>query len=97
MTLSQLHVNWNYPTDVRVGVGRIQELPSICHSLGMHAPLLVTDPGLAKLPMIKTALVACQQAKLSIDVFSQIKSNPTGENVCAGVKMFHAGGRFWRW
>ena len=48
--------NWNYPTTVRFGAGRIRELPECCRSLGMERPLLVTDPGLAKLPLVADAL-----------------------------------------
>ena len=48
--------NWNYPTSVRFGVGRIGELPAVCKELGMQRPLLVTDPGLRGLPMIAEAL-----------------------------------------
>ena len=44
--------NWNYPTSIRFGAGRIRELPDACKAVGLKRPLLVTDPGLAKLPMI---------------------------------------------
>ena len=55
-----LRGNWNYPTKVRFGVGRIAELPAACQELGIKRPLIVTDPGLAGLPMIKDALAALQ-------------------------------------
>ena len=48
--------NWNYPPTERFGAGRIRELPECCRSLGMERPLLVTDPGLAKLPLVTDAL-----------------------------------------
>ena len=48
--------NWNYPTSIRFGAGRIKELPDACKAVGLKRPLLVTDPGLAKLPMISDAL-----------------------------------------
>ena len=44
--------NWNYPTSVRFGAGRIAELADACKALGIERPLLVTDPGLARPPMI---------------------------------------------
>jgi hypothetical protein len=43
--------NWNYPTRVRFDAGRIRELPAACRELGVIRPLLVTDPGLAGLPL----------------------------------------------
>ena len=83
--------NWNYPTNIRVGAGRIAELASACQSLGMKAPLLVTDPGLAVLPMVEQALQQCRDSRLRCGLFSAIKSNPTGANVEAGVTAFRDG------
>src|SRR5262249_10180718 len=68
--------NWNYPTKVRFGAGRIAELPDACKELGMQRPLLVTDPGLAALPMIKDALAGLKAAGLGAAVFSDVKGNP---------------------
>ena len=53
--LDRLSARWNYPTSVRFGVGRIAELARACKGLGMSRPLLVTDPGLAALPMDERA------------------------------------------
>ncbi len=72
--------NWNYPTNIKVGAGRIKELAGLCKELGMRSPLLITDPGLASLPMLKEVV-----DNIKCGVFSTIKSNPTGENVQAGV------------
>ncbi|WP_022962693.1 iron-containing alcohol dehydrogenase [Halopseudomonas pelagia] len=84
-------MNWNYPTSVRVGAGRIAELADACKRLGMQAPLLVTDPGLAALPMIDSALQQCRDAGLNAEVFSSIKGNPTGQNVMDGVVVYRVG------
>ena len=75
--------NWNYPTSVRFGCGRIAELPGACRDLGMTRPLLVTDPDLAALPMVAEAVARCADAGLPAAVFSGIKGNPTGANVDA--------------
>ena len=84
-------MNWNYPTSVRVGAGRISELAEACKHLGMQAPLLVTDPGLAALPMIHEALRQCRDAGLNAEIFSSIKGNPTGQNVMDGVLVYRVG------
>jgi alcohol dehydrogenase class IV len=86
-----LRGNWNYPTAVRFGAGRIAELPAACRELGMARPLLVTDPGLADLPMVKDAVANCRTDGLEAGLFSDIKGNPTGANVEAGVAAFRAG------
>ncbi len=82
--------NWNYPTSVRFGVGRIAELPAVCKELGMKRPLLVTDPGLRKLPMIDGALAGLKRAGLGDAVFSDIRPNPVGRNVEDGVACYKA-------
>jgi hypothetical protein len=57
----------------------------------MQNPLLVTDPGLASLPIVAAVISLCRDAGLSIACFSQIKPNPTGANVTDGVAAFLGG------
>ncbi|MBI3451616.1 MAG: iron-containing alcohol dehydrogenase [Rhodospirillales bacterium] len=85
-----LRGNWNYPTSIRFGAGRIKELPDACKAAGMKRPLLVTDPGLAKLPMVAEALKLCADAGLGVALFADVKPNPVAKNVEDGVKMFRA-------
>ncbi|QOR40971.1 iron-containing alcohol dehydrogenase [Billgrantia diversa] len=84
-------MGWNYPASILTGVGRIRDLPEACKALGMGAPLLITDPGLAALPMVQACVQACQEAGLRIAVFSQVKGNPTGRNVLDGMTAFRNG------
>ena len=86
-----LQGNWNYPTALRFGAGRIAELPEACGELGISRPLLVTDPGLADLPMVGEAVASCRAQGLEAGLFSDIKGNPTGDNVDAGVAAFRDG------
>ena len=83
--------NWGYPTSIRFGAGRIRELPDACRELGMNRPLLVTDPGVAALPMAAAAVSACEEAGLGCPVFSDVRPNPVGDNVSDGVAAFRAG------
>ncbi|MFN4170846.1 MAG: alcohol dehydrogenase, partial [Pseudorhodobacter sp.] len=48
--------NWSYPTAIKFGLGRINELADHCRSIGMARPLLVTDKALATLPITGAAL-----------------------------------------
>ena len=43
----KLRGNWNYPTAIRFGAGRIRELPEACLTLNIRRPLIVTDAALA--------------------------------------------------
>lgn len=85
-------MGWNYPAPILTGPGRVRELPGLCRELGMTAPLLVTDPGLAGLPMVRDIVDRALAEGLAIGVFSEIKGNPTGANVLAGVAAFNDGG-----
>ena len=88
----ELKGNWNYPTSIRFGAGRIRELPEACRSLGMRSPLLVTDRGLAALPMIDRAVASCRDAGLPCAVFADIQANPVEKNVSQGVAAYRSGG-----
>ncbi|MBV8740409.1 MAG: iron-containing alcohol dehydrogenase [Sinobacteraceae bacterium] len=88
----ELRGNWNYPTLIRFGAGRIRELPEHCRSLGMQRPLLVTDSGLATLPMVTAAVQSCEAAGLSCVVYSRVQGNPVADNVMYGVATYQAGG-----
>ena len=83
--------NWNYPTAIRFGAGRIAELPDALKSVGIKNPLFVTDAGLINLPVTQTALKLLKDAGIPHGVFSDVKPNPPGENVEAGVAMLRAG------
>ena len=91
MSQECLQANWNYPTSIRVGKGRVKELSEACQALGMQAPLVVTDPGLALLPMVANVLEQCTASGLRVGLFKQIKANPTGENILDGLSAYHEG------
>jgi len=86
--VSRLSGNWNYPTSIRFGAGRIRELPEVCKHLGMRRPLLVTDPGLAALPMVGSAAELCRAAGLSCEIFAKVRGNPVESNVSEGVQAY---------
>ncbi len=89
--MHKLIANWNYPTNISIGAGRISELSVACKDLGIQAPLLITDPGLASLPMISAAVASCNKAGLRCGLFSNIQSNPSGRNIIDGVDAYRAG------
>jgi len=84
--------NWNYPTPIRFGAGRISELASAAKSLGMARPLIVTDPFLATQPMLAAAKAQLEAEGLGSAVFSEVQPNPVAANVTAGLTALHQGG-----
>jgi alcohol dehydrogenase class IV len=84
--------NWSYPTAIRFGAGRISELADACGAAGMSKPLLVTDRGLANLPITQNALALLEQAGLGGAMFSEVDPNPNENNLEAGLKAYSDGG-----
>ncbi len=80
--------NWNYPTNVKVGAGRIAELAELCKSMDIQSPLVITDPGLAALPMVEEIVENLNQSGLKCGLFFNIQANPTGENVTDGTDWY---------
>ena len=83
--------NWNYPTTVWFGEGRIKDLHIACKNLGITKPLFVTDKDLAKTDLVNKIISDNSLKSFSIKVFSNIKGNPVGSNVEEGVKVFKNG------
>ena len=84
--------NWSYPTAVRFGAGRISELGEACAAAGISRPLLVTDCGLAGLPITDRAREIMAAAGLGDALFAEVDPNPNEINLAAGVAAYRAGG-----
>ena len=89
---ASLTANWSYPTAIRFGAGRIAELAAAAKAAGIERPLFVTDPGLAGLPVVATALAVLDKAGVPYAVFSKVDGNPTLANLDDGLAAYRAGG-----
>ncbi len=89
--MTTLTAKWNFPTTVLFGPGRIKELPAVLKGAGIENPLFVTDPGLAKLPVVASTLAILDEAGVKYGVFSDVKPNPVESNLSAGVEVFKSG------
>jgi alcohol dehydrogenase class IV len=87
----RLRGNWNYPTAIRFGAGRIAELPEALASLGIKRPLLVTDSRLASIAIVADAVERLRAAGIRAVLFSDVRPNPVAANVEAGVKALRQG------
>ncbi|MCV4286970.1 iron-containing alcohol dehydrogenase [Pseudomonas capsici] len=88
-----MHTNdWNYPTSIRVGAGRVSELADACRVTGIKRPLLITDTFLGSTDMIHNAVADCREALGHCGLFDQVKGNPTGDNVANGLLAYKSGG-----
>ena len=83
------NINWNYPTAMWFGLNRIKDIQKACDDLNIKNPLIVTDPGILQTGIIDKINNSLNQ---SADIFSNVQSNPTGQNVEEGVKQFNQNG-----
>ncbi|MCB9640333.1 MAG: iron-containing alcohol dehydrogenase [Myxococcales bacterium] len=81
---------YNFPTRIRVGLDARKEVISTLKDQGLSTPLIVTDRGLAKLPVLQDYVTVLQEAGLQPAVFSEIWGNPVTSQVTAGVEAFRA-------
>jgi 4-hydroxybutyrate dehydrogenase len=88
----QLTGNWSYPTSIRFGAGRISEIADACNTAGISKPLLVTDRGLANLPITQDTLALLDDAGLGCALFADVDPNPNEKNLEQGLKAFNDGG-----
>ena len=72
------------------GKGAIAEIPAIAKTKGFTKTVIVTDPDLIKFNVAQKVTALLDECGLPYDVFSEVKANPTIENVQAGVDAFKA-------
>ena len=82
------NMNWNYPTPIWFGLNRVKEIQKACDDLLINNPLIVTDPGIQKTDIIDKINLSLNS---EASIYSNVQSNPTGQNVIDGVKKFNDG------
>lgn len=91
MTSKPTKTNWSYPTRILFGPGRIAELGDAAKGAGFKKPLIVTDPGMVKLPAIAKAKESLEKAGLPAAVWGEVVPNPTESNMKDGVAVYKKG------
>ena len=86
-------MTYNFPTIVRFGAGVVDEVGPHLVEQGLNSPQIVTDPGLATLPIFTEILGQLKKAGLQPEVFSGIDKNPVKKNVLDGVEHFKSTAR----
>ncbi|MDD6143183.1 MAG: lactaldehyde reductase [bacterium] len=74
------------------GKGAINEIPAIIKARGFEKAFVCTDPDLVKFGVSAKVTDLLEAAGVAYEMFSEIKANPTIENVQAGVAAFKASG-----
>jgi alcohol dehydrogenase class IV len=86
-----MNANWNYPTRVWFGAGRVTELPAACRALGVKRPLVITDRGLATAGITHDVLQILAANGLGAALCSEAQPNPVLDNLLAAVNVFRSG------
>ena len=69
--------NWNYPTTVWFGEGRIKDLHLACSQLKIKKPLFITDIGLGQSEMVKEIVKDLNNKSFSTSVTLADSDIPT--------------------
>ncbi len=74
------------------GKGAIQEIPGIVKEKGLNRAFIASDPDLVKYGVTKKVTDLLDRNGLAYEVYSDIKPNPTIENVQSGVEAYKKSG-----
>jgi len=74
------------------GAGAVKEIATEAKARGFNKALVCTDPGLLAAGVTKKATDVLDEAGLPYEIYSDIKANPTVENVTNGVKAYKDAG-----
>ena len=74
------------------GAGAIKEIPAEVKTRGFAKAFVCSDPDLIKFGVTKKVTDVLDEAGLAYEIYSDIKPNPTIENVQTGVVAFKASG-----
>ena len=85
MTISR----FSFPTDIQFGPGASKLVGAHLRERGFARPLIVTDKGLAALPVLKN-FVATLGAELNPSLFAGVQGNPTASQAMLGREAFRA-------
>lgn len=90
MQTSRPLTSFSFPTTIRFGVGAIAGLGETAAEFGKRV-LVVTDPGVAALPLFTTVVSALEGAGLSVHTYTEVGGNPDTTHVDAGAAAYRAG------
>ena len=81
---------FSFPTAIHFGPGARHQLGEHLQNAKVKHPLIVTDKGVAALPMTANLAAALKSAGLEPSVFGGVWGNPTASQVQAGVAAYRA-------
>lgn len=80
---------FNLKTKIIFGQPAQTTLPTECAALDFERVMLISDPGLENLGMVADLTSALEAEHISVTPFTQVSSNPTSDEVAAGLALAH--------
>ncbi len=84
MTISQ----FSFPTTIHFGAGARGRAGPHLHERGLKRPLVVTDRGLAALPLLADFVASLAESGLAPAVYAGVFGNPTASQAMAGAEAY---------
>ena len=86
-----LIANWNFPTNIKIGPRSLKEIGQSCIDLKISKPLIVTDKNLQNNEIIQNLKNELTNSNFSLNVFSEVDTNPNDGNLKEGLKKVRSG------
>ena len=80
--------SYSYPTRIEYGPGAMKDFTTIVKNSGLKKGLIVTDKGIEKVGTAQELKAYFAEVGIEAVIFSDVKSNPTEENVLEGTKVY---------
>ena len=74
-------------TRIVFGPDKIDALGELASELGARRALVVSDPGVVKAGHTQRGIVSLEKAGIAAELFSDVRENPTTDDVDAGLKI----------
>src|SRR5262245_54303683 len=82
--------SFSFPTAIHFGAGARNLVPEHLRSRGVGQPLVVTDKGLAALPVTRAFVDLLEAGGARVALFGGVFGNPVESQVTAGVAAYRA-------
>jgi alcohol dehydrogenase class IV len=86
--MANLRARFSFPTLIHFGPGVRADVREYCEQNGMKSPLVVTDRGVAELPMFQAFVKGLRTGGILAETFSGVFGNPVKSQVTAGVAAY---------
>lgn len=79
------------PASIHIGGGAIAELPNLLRRLGIHRPLVITDPAMVALGHVERLTTILSEAGCPVSVFDATEQEPSSASIDRGVDFWRNG------